>query len=96
MNRFDLNAPLWQLTVGEFMEVIRDVMRETTPQPGEQKREGKQLVYGIDGIASIFQCSRTTAQRIKNSGVIDKAITQVGRKITIDVDKALQISKSKR
>lgn len=91
MNRIDLNAPLWQLTTGEFMDVVREAVKGVMPEPTEQKNEGKRLVYGLDGIAEIFNCSRTTAQRIKNSGVLDKAITQVGRKITINVDKALEI-----
>ena len=72
------------------MDVVRELIKEKVPDKEEQKKE-KLLVYGLDGIAEIFNCSRTTAQRIKNSGVLDKAITQVGRKITINVDKALEI-----
>jgi hypothetical protein len=49
-------------------------------------------VYGIAGIAQIFGCSIPTASRIKRSGVINAAISQVGRKITIDVDKALELA----
>ena len=37
--------------------------------------------YGIEGIARVFGCSVPTANRIKKSGIIDKAITQIGRKI---------------
>ncbi|MBQ4023410.1 MAG: DUF3853 family protein [Prevotella sp.] len=36
------------------------------------------------GIAKIFGCSIPTANRIKKSGVIDAAITQVNRKITVN------------
>lgn len=75
------------LTVHELRELIRSEI----PQQSEQPKSEKKLLYGLDGIAEIFNCSRTTAQRIKNSGVLDKAITQVGRKITINVDKALEI-----
>ncbi len=49
--------------------------------------------YGIEGIARIFGCSVPTANRIKKSGVIDKAITQIGRKIVIDADLALALAK---
>lgn len=49
--------------------------------------------YGIEGIARIFGCSVPTANRIKRSGVIDKAITQIGRKIVIDADLALALAK---
>ena len=47
----------------------------------------------INGIASLFGCSKSTAQRIKNSGIIDDAITQVQRKILVDADLALQLVK---
>ena len=49
--------------------------------------------YGIEGIARIFGCSVPTANRIKKSGIIDKAITQIGRKIVVDADLALSLAK---
>lgn len=50
------------------------------------------MVYGINGIAEIFGCSVPTANRIKASGIIDGAITQVGREIVVDGDMALQLA----
>ncbi len=41
----------------------------------------------------MFGCSVPTANRIKKSGVIDKAITQIGRKIVVDADLALSLAK---
>ncbi len=55
----------------------------------------KRYVYGIAGLCEIFGCSKPTAIRIKESGRIDKAITQVGRKIVIDAELALQLASSK-
>ncbi len=52
------------------------------------------MFYGIAGIAEVFGCSVPTANRIKKSGVIDDAITQVGRKIIVDGDKALALVKA--
>lgn len=49
----------------------------------------KRYVHGISGIASLFGCSIPTASRIKRSGIIDDAITQIGRKIVVDAEKAL-------
>lgn len=46
-------------------------------------------VRGIKGIAQIYHCSIPTSQRIKNSGKIDCAITQVGRTIVVDTRAAL-------
>lgn len=48
-------------------------------------------VKGIKGIAEIYGCSMATAQRIKNSGKIDAAITQVGRTIVTDTRSALAL-----
>ena len=58
----------------------------------------KHLLYrsvstSIEGIAQVFGCSVPTANRIKRSGIIDAAITQVGRKIIVDADMALALAK---
>lgn len=52
----------------------------------------KKYVYGIAGIARLFGCSLPTANRIKKSGKIDKAITQIGRKIIVDAELALELA----
>ena len=60
----------------------------------EESPKPRRLVYGIQGIADTFGCSIPTANRIKRSGVIDDAITQVGRKIVVDADLALELAAS--
>ena len=80
------DTPIWQLTVGEFMEIMK---KEQEPI------KEKVYDYGISGIARTFNCSRSTAVRIKSDGKFKKAITQTGRKIVIDVELALSINKQK-
>lgn len=46
-------------------------------------------------IAKLFGCSLPTANRIKKSGKIDKAITQIGRKIIVDAELALELAGKK-
>ena len=58
----------------------------------EEAAKPRRLVYGIQGIADTFGCSIPTANHIKRSGVIDAAITQVGRKIVVDADLALELA----
>ena len=92
MNIIELrNKPLWQMTGEEFLylqqnseqkEVSATVVNNTT----------KKHVYGIAGIARLFGCSIPTANRIKQSGKIDKAVTQIGRKIIVDADLALELA----
>lgn len=52
----------------------------------------KRYVYGLLGIATLFDCSLPTANRIKKSKKIDKAITQIGRKIIVDAELALELA----
>lgn len=52
----------------------------------------KKYVYGIAGIARLFACSIPTANRIKQSGKISKAITQIGRKIIVNAELALELA----
>ena len=44
---------------------------------------------GIEGIMQIFHCSRSKAQELKNSHILDPAIVSHGRKFVIDKQKAL-------
>lgn len=85
-------TPVWQLTVGELLDVMKE---ELSPQQVVIKPERK-YVYGLAGIADLFKCSRTTASAIKASGRIDKAITQVGRKIIVDAEMALDMAGEKK
>lgn len=74
---------LWQLTIDEF----RDLHQELN--------KGKNYEYGIQGIAKIFGCSKAKAYKIKSSGIIDEAITQNGKLIVIEVEKALRLFSNK-
>lgn len=84
----DRNTRIIDLTVGELMELLNKQQDNIVEQPKE-----KRLVYGIAGIARLFNCSMTTANRIKASGKIDRAISQCGRMITVDADLALELMK---
>lgn len=85
------DKPLWQLTVEEFREVIKDEIQRSIPKT--EKTHANPYAYGIDGIAEIFGCSKASAQTIKSSGRIDEAITQVGRTIVVDRQKALELAR---
>ena len=82
-----LNTRVIDITVGELLEFLQASLQKTEPEVPENKN----YVYGIDGLADLLHCSRKTACNVKSSGKIDAAITQVGRKIVIDADKALRL-----
>ena len=69
----------------ELLETIKSEPQQA-PEPTT-----KRFVYGIAGIAQLFNCSITTANRIKASGRIDRAIKQPGRIIVVDADLALEL-----
>lgn len=81
------------MTGEEFILLNRHALQENevrTVQPAADK--DKKYVYGIGGIARLFGCSMPTANRIKKSGKIDRAITQIGRKIIVDAEMALELA----
>lgn len=75
---------LVELTLKDLLEVLDHRYAKNSDDPIER-------VTGIDGLTTVFGCSRATAQRIKSSGVIDDAISQVGRTFVVDVRKALNL-----
>lgn len=94
MNLFELKAkPLWQLTGEEFLFLQQAT--QTTQNPENPTEPTKKYVFGIIGIAQLFGCSIPTANRIKRSGKIEKAITQIGRKIIMDAELALELAGKK-
>ena len=87
------NTRIIDLTVGELVDLIRETPAAVSSSTKPEQKP-RNLEYGIAGIARIFNCSMATANRIKASGKIDDAITQTGRIIVIDVDRALQLKKT--
>ena len=86
-----LQKPIAMMTGEELTFLLNNSMEAKANEqtPVVQKR----TFYGIEGIAQVFGCSVPTANRIKRSGIIDAAITQIGRKIIVDADMALTLAK---
>jgi len=79
MKKFDLKIPIWQLTVEEFLEILKNFTSE------------KKYEYGLKGLAKILGCSVSKASEIKSSGILDNAIIQNKNIIIIDREKALEL-----
>lgn len=90
-----MSKPLWQMTGEEFL-ILANSASPTTggskKSETEEKASARKYVYGLTGIAQLFGCSKPTASRIKQSGKIDRAIKQIGRKIIVDADLALELA----
>jgi len=97
------DTPLCMMTVGEFLEVLdahliakRNEEESSNNNLGEYEMIPEtKYVFGIQGIANLFNCSLVTAHRIKRSGKIDEAITQIGRKIVVDAELALKLARER-
>ena len=83
--------PIWQMTGEELLCLLQN-STVSEPQKLPAIDTTKKYVYGISGIARLFGCSIPTANRIKQSGKIDKAITQIGRKIIVDAELAIELA----
>ncbi|MBP1838777.1 DUF3853 family protein [Formosa algae] len=86
---------LIHITAGEFLYLQQNY----SPNQLKEKlvpESGKKYVYGILGLANLFNCSKSSAHRIKKSGVIDRAIIQNGRKIIVDSELALELIKESK
>ena len=84
MPTFTDSTPISALSVGELRSVIEAVVKQTMTST-------KATAHGIRGLADLLGCSPSQAKRIKASGLLSPAISQLGRTIVIDSDQALAI-----
>lgn len=88
-----LGKPVWQMTGEELLFLAQHSNMSTSGETAKaSSKEERRYVYGLAGIARLFGGSLPTANRIKQSGKINRAITQVGRKIIVDADLALELA----
>ncbi|MDO5609110.1 MAG: DUF3853 family protein [Capnocytophaga sp.] len=87
------NIPISELSVGELV----DILKETSASEKKEiiHKEEKRYAYGLKGLGNVLGCSRTRASEIKQSGILDEAISQFGRKIIVDVDLAVKLFKQR-
>lgn len=93
--KYDRNTRIIDLTLGELLDAIAESQQQPQEETIKTKKSGEAVgfVYGLKGLAKLLGCSKTTANRIKQSGKIDEAVTQVGALIVIDAAKALSLLK---
>ena len=86
---------LIQMTGEEFI-FLQNNLNYEVPIKNVQPKKKEKHVFGILGIAKLFGCSKSSANRIKKSGIIDEAIIQNGRKIIVDAELALELMKESK
>lgn len=88
------DTPLWQLTVAEYIELNKKLIEEIRLK--EEEKEAPQspdVLRGLDGLAAFLGCCKRTALKLKQSGKIDAAYIQEGRKILFDKKKLIDCLK---
>ena len=75
----------------DYILINRNELADLVTKAVRDALQQKRLVYGINGIAQLFGVSRTMANNINRSGVINRAIKQRGRTIITDADLALEL-----
>lgn len=84
------STPLSFLTVGQFLELMNSGKQPEVVVKSNEKR----LVYGLAGIRKLFNVSHATAFRYKET-IIKDAVSQNGRKIVVDAEKAMELFNQK-
>jgi len=64
-----------------------------TEEQVESQSNRKEMVYGIKGLADLLHVSIPTAQKYKNEGIYDAAMSKFGKKFAWDRDMVLEIAK---
>lgn len=86
-NQTEMNEELLEM-LRPFAKMVAEELVKVMPQPATPSEQ-------YSGIAAIFKCGRTKAQAMKNSGVLDSAITSTGKKFIVDKQKALAAMQEK-
>ena len=79
--------------LGNIEELLLSIKHPDSLQRLPKSQESKQYAYGLPGLASIANCSITTAWKLKNSGQIP--FSQSGRKLIFEVEAVLEALKFK-
>ncbi|SDE00570.1 DUF3853 family protein [Riemerella columbipharyngis] len=91
----DMDTPLFHLSIGEFLEMTKEVTKSVLSESEANKSE-KTYLYGLAGLSKLLGCSISTASRIKKEGIFDEAIFQQGKLIIIDKEKFIELMKQKK
>jgi hypothetical protein len=88
-NKVNDETPVSMLTVGQLKKVLFGD-GERTKQESEPSAPAKRYVYGLAGIRALLNVSTPTAHRLKET-ILKEAVSQQGRIIVTDVEKAMQL-----
>lgn len=97
MNSVDKNIRAIDLTAGDIYDMMLEAVREVVPQltPPIYNNE-ERYVVGLEGIMKAVGCKKWKACKLHQSGMFDEAISESGRNMVVDVQKAREIARRNR
>lgn len=90
-------TPVIQMTAGQLAAYLNSQNRTPAQESpaAQDPAQPRRYVYGLKGIMELFGVSNVTAQRYKR-GLIREAVSQNGRIIVVDADRALQLFRERK
>lgn len=88
------DTPVAMMTIGQLASYL-GLNGAREQKETSNTGSSKSYVYGLRGIQNLFNVSHTTAQMYKD-GILREAVYQSGRKIVVDVEKAIDLFNSSR
>lgn len=89
-NKVNDETPVSMLTVGQLKKVLFGDGERTKQETSEPTAPANRYVYGLAGIRALLNVSTPTAHRLKKT-ILKEAVSQQGRIIVTDVEKAMQL-----
>lgn len=88
----NLEKYLATATLADIKAMIVQAVKEVTlTAVAENEENRRNFVYGLKGLASLLGCSISTAERLRQSGILDQAIIAHKGLLVIDADMVLDL-----
>lgn len=81
------NKPLYALTIGEFIELMKSTATSVMSVPTETKSEEKEEHFTIDQLSMFLNCTKMTVHNYKKRGL---PYYRIGRKILFKKSEVLE------
>lgn len=89
-----LDKELFRMKGSEVLELFDCLLTNVSSVKNEDVKD--EFIVGIAALAGFLKCGKTKAQKLKNSGVLDSAIHQSGKKVYINKRKLSQLIEDKK
>ena len=77
--------------INNFLELFADMVADRIIAKQQPTTEPSRQLKGLEGIMQVAKCGKTKAQQLKDSGVLDEAITKISARLfVIDEKKAME------